>query len=148
MVRCLAIASAVMLAVMGASGWVSAAQAQYLGPPEEQQRLPPGALQEQPGAETPELKPPTSPIITVRNRASLSACRKIGGVRAVAPVAGQTGLPAYDLVLVEMKEKTVDAGGTHLLLIATISGTNEAKGVGEAYVCDPGRGPAAVVPKH
>lgn len=140
MVRGWGIAVARKGAIVAAVFGVGAAQAQFT--------LPPEAPPQPPSAETPELKPPPSPVIVVRAKASLAACKKLGGVRAVVEVAGRTGLPAYDTVLVELKEKTLDAGGTHLLLIETISGTFEAKGTGEAYSCEPGRGPLPVLPKH
>ena len=73
----------------------------------------------------------------VRDSGAVAGCAHLGEINGSSLVGGMLGQVGYDSALNEMREKARNAGGTHLLLIDMQSGMMGARGVGEAYRCDP-----------
>lgn len=74
----------------------------------------------------------------VRDSGAVAGCANLGEVNGSSLIGGALGQVGYDNAMNEMREKASRAGGTHLLLIDMQSGMMGARGVGEAYRCEPG----------
>lgn len=77
----------------------------------------------------------------VRDQTAVAGCQRLGEVRGSSLIGGAMGGIGYDNMIAEMQEKAAAAGGNGLLLIDTQSGMMGAKGIGEAYRCDPAAEP-------
>ncbi|MCJ2019597.1 DUF4156 domain-containing protein [Methylobacterium sp. E-065] len=78
----------------------------------------------------------------VRDQAAVAGCQRLGEVRGSSLIGGALGGLGYDNMISEMQEKAAAVSGNSLLLIDTQSGMMGAKGIGEAYRCDPTVEPA------
>ena len=77
----------------------------------------------------------------VRNQAAVAGCQRLGEVRGSSLIGGALGGVGYDNMIAEMQQKAAAVNGNSLLLIDTQSGMMGAKGIGEAYRCDPAAEP-------
>ena len=73
----------------------------------------------------------------VRDSGAVAGCASLGEVNGSSLVGGALGQVGYDNAMNEMREKASAVGGTHLLLIDMQSGMMGARGIGEAFRCDP-----------
>lgn len=78
----------------------------------------------------------------VRDSGAVAGCARLTEVTGSSLIGGALGQVGYENMLSEMREKAAAAGGNHLLLIDTQTGMMGARGIGEAYRCDP-EAPAA-----
>lgn len=77
-----------------------------------------------------------------KDQSTLAGCQRLGEVGGSSVMGGIMQTLAYDSALKEMREKTLAAGGTHLLIIDLTTGYSGANGYGEAYRCEPTTEPA------
>ncbi|WP_210482757.1 hypothetical protein [Microvirga antarctica] len=71
----------------------------------------------------------------VREQAAVAGCQNLGQIRATSLMTGVLASQGYDSLLAQLKSKTAEVSGTHLLLIDFSSGWSSHNAVGDAYRC-------------
>ncbi|WP_342154387.1 hypothetical protein [Methylorubrum sp. SB2] len=77
----------------------------------------------------------TASIRTTKDEASLSKCERLGDVDGTSLLAGLMQNVGYNRAVDEMKDKTAELGGTHLLIFDVSTSKFGASAHGVAFRC-------------